>query len=139
VVILGVNKAEAQINPHIPPPPYPKADFATSTLLGNQNWIDSYIRMEAKQYGVNPDIAAFIVKHESQDGRNMSGDSSHSRGYWQISDIYHPEVSTACAMSLECSTDWSLNKILNGKISEWSAWKFRCRLYPYDNPPNCPF
>lgn len=100
--------------------------------------VDRYVRAEAIEYGVNPEIASFIVSHESQDGRNLIGDDGNSRGPWMISRIYHPEVSYACAMDLKCSTEWSLKHILAGYLSEWSTWRFRCKFYPRDNPPNCP-
>lgn len=67
----------------------------------------------------------------------MRGDDGQSRGYWMISDVYHPEVSTACADDLACSTDWSLQWIAAGHIDQWSTWKYRCTWYPKENPPDC--
>jgi hypothetical protein len=96
-----------------------------------------YVRQQAFLKGVNPEIALFIVAPESQDGVNIHGDDGNSRGVWMISDIYHPEVSDQCAYDLTCSTAWSLNWILAGHISQWSTWRLRCKLYPYDDPPNC--
>lgn len=93
------------------------------------------MQLEAQIYGVNPIDALWIVSHESQDGRNMRGDDGQSRGFWMISDVWHPEVSTACADDLQCSTDWSLKRIRAGYINEWSTWKFRFKWYAKENPP----
>jgi hypothetical protein len=92
--------------------------------------VAAYVRQEAVAYGVNPTDALWIVSHESQDGQNMRGDDGQSRGYWMISDIWHPEVSTACADDLPCSTAWSLKWIFAGNISQWSTWACRYALYP---------
>ena len=97
--------------------------------------VAAYVRQEAIAYGVNPTDALWIVSHESQDGQRMRGDDGQSRGYWMISEKYHPEVSTACADDLQCSTAWSLKWILAGHISQWSTWRLRFKLYPNENPP----
>jgi hypothetical protein len=109
---------------------------ASSTPEPSPAEVDAYVRAQAVLLGVNPNIASFIVSHESQDGQNMSGDDGQSRGYWMISRIYHPEVSDACADDLACSTIWSLRWILAGHINEWSTWRFRCEWY--QGAPNCP-
>jgi hypothetical protein len=101
----------------------------------NSSTVAAYVRQEALAYGVNPVDALWIVSHESQDGQNMRGDDGQSRGYWMISDVYHPEVSTACVDNLQCSTDWSLNWIKAGHIDQWSTWKYRFEWYPAQNPP----
>ena len=97
--------------------------------------VAAYVQQEAIAYGVNPTDALWIVSHESQDGQNMCGDDGQSRGYWMISDVYHPEVSTECADNLQCSTAWSLKWILAGHINQWSTWRFRFKWYPDQNPP----
>jgi hypothetical protein len=96
--------------------------------------VKSYVLAQAKLYGVNPVKADWIVKKESQYGLRMRGDDGNSRGYWQISSIYHPEVSTACADDLKCSTAWSLKRIAAGYINEWSTIK-KCQKWYSD----CPF
>ena len=98
------------------------------------SYVNAYVEAQAKAVGINPVDAVWIVGHESQDGRNMTGDDGQSRGYWMISKIYHPEVSDACAYDLACSTSWSLHWILAGHISEWSTYRF-CKLWY----PDCPF
>jgi hypothetical protein len=119
-VIPPANASTGQIQPAIA--------LSTTTVV-------EYVRQEAIAYGVNPTDALWIVGHESQFGENMRGDDGQSRGYWMISDVYHPEVSTACADDLQCSTDWSLNWIKAGHIDQWSTWRFRFQWYSNQNPP----
>ena len=117
------------------PAPTSSIAFATSTLLASPAWVDAYVREQAAEAGVNPEIAGWIVAHESQDGQNLTGDDGNSRGYWQISRIYHPEVTDECAYDLACSTSWSLKRISQGKATEWTTYKF-CRKW---FTATCPF
>jgi hypothetical protein len=130
-VLITPARAEMASTASIP------AQISTYTATSTPQSVISYVRQQALLKGINPQIALFIVAHESQDGVNMHGDDGTSRGFWMISKIYHPEVSDQCAYDLTCSTAWSLNWILAGHINQWSTWRERCKLYPYDNPPNC--
>lgn len=112
----------------------PKVLCNANLGANSPTFVAEYIRCEAQVYGVDVQKAIWIVGHESQFGANMRGDDGNSRGYWMINKIYHPEVSDQCADDLACSTHWSLNQILNGKISEWSTWKY-CKAWYKD----CPF
>ena len=98
--------------------------------------VRDYVRRAAQRMGVNPNHADWIVAHESRYGMHMRGDRGKSRGYWMISSLYHPEVTTLCADDLECSTQWALERIRAGFVNEWSAWRLRCQLYA--NAPECP-
>ena len=104
--------------------------------LANTPTVRDYVRRAAERSGVNPNRADWIVAHESHYGSSMRGDHGQSRGYWMISSIYHPEVSTMCADDLECSTQWALGRIRAGFVNEWSSWRFRCQSYA--NSPECP-
>jgi hypothetical protein len=86
--------------------------------------------------GVDPAHADWILGHESHYGKEMRGDRGLSRGYWMISAIYHPEVSTACGDDLQCSTEWSLKRMHAGFINEWATWRFRCQWC--QDAPECP-
>jgi hypothetical protein len=88
-----------------------------------------YVTIAAISYGVSPLVADFIIQHESQWDPGRVGDDGNSRGLWQISSIYHSEVSNACAYSVVCSTNWALNWIAKGNINQWSTWRFRCKWY----------
>jgi hypothetical protein len=100
----------------------------------NAQEVKAYVRTEAVEHGVNPTLALWIVKHESQFNPRAKGDGEASRGLWQISKIYHPEVSDAMAFNVRSSTEWSLERIRAGKANEWSTYRFCRTLYE-----DCPF
>jgi hypothetical protein len=93
-----------------------------------------YVQTEAVEHGVSPKLALWIVKHESQFNPHARGDGEASRGLWQISKIYHPEVTDAMAFNVASSTQWSLERIRSGKANEWSTYRFCRTLYT-----DCPF
>jgi hypothetical protein len=95
--------------------------------------IRAYIQAVAKANGVSPEVAEWIVSHESQHHPDALGDGGDSRGLWQINKVWHPEVSDACAYSVKCSTNWSVKRIHAGYVDEWSTWKY-CR----ERFDNCP-
>jgi len=95
--------------------------------------VKAYVRTEAVEYGVNPNLALWIVKHESSFNPRAKGDGEASRGLWQISKVYHPEVSDVAAFSVTSSTEWSLERIREGKVSEWSTYR-NCRTLYKDCP-----
>jgi hypothetical protein len=96
--------------------------------------VKAYVQTQAMENGVNPKLALWIVKHESQFNPHAKGDGEASRGLWQISRIYHPEVSDAVAFNVASSTEWSLERIRSGKVNEWSTYRFCRTLYE-----DCPF
>jgi hypothetical protein len=100
----------------------------------NAQAVKAYVQTQALEYGVNPKLALWIVKHESQFNPRAKGDGETSRGLWQISKIYHPEVSNAVAFNVASSTEWSLERIRSGKVNEWSTYRFCRTLYE-----DCPF
>jgi hypothetical protein len=96
--------------------------------------VKAYVQSQATEYGVNPKLALWIVKHESEFNPRAKGDGEASRGLWQISKIYHPEVSDAMAFNVASSTEWSLERIRSGKVNEWSTYRYCRTLYE-----DCPF
>ena len=96
--------------------------------------VQAYVQAQAREYGVNPNLAVWIVKHESQFNPRAKGDGEASRGLWQISKIYHPEVPDAVAFNVKSSTAWSLERIAAGKVNEWSTYRFCKTLYS-----DCPY
>jgi len=107
-----------------------QASYTTSTA----QQLKAYIQRQALEHGVSPRLALWIVKHESQFNPRAKGDGEASRGLWQISKIYHPEVSDAMAFNVRSSTQWSLERIRSGKANEWSTYRFCRTLYE-----DCPF
>jgi hypothetical protein len=96
--------------------------------------VKAFVQTKALEYGVNPKLALWIVKHESQFDPRAKGDGEASRGLWQISKIYHPEVSDAVAFNVTSSTKWSLKRIRSGKANEWSTYRLCRTLYE-----DCPY
>lgn len=96
--------------------------------------VKAYVRTEAANHGVDPQLALWIVRHESSFNPRARGDGDASRGLWQISKIYHPEVTDDQAFSVRSSTEWSLERIRDGKVSEWSSYRNCRELYA-----NCPY
>src|SRR5262249_18699541 len=96
--------------------------------------IRAYVEAQAVQHGVSPALAVWIVKHQSSFNPRARGDGEASRGLWQISRIYHPEVTDATAFSVTSSTAWSLERIREGKADEWSTYHYCKALYK-----DCPF
>lgn len=91
--------------------------------------IRNYIIEQSKIYGVDETQALFIVEHESKFNPQAIGDDGQSIGLWQISKKWHPEVGEKCSTDFRCSTLWSIKRIKQGYINEWSAWRLRCKLY----------
>lgn len=91
--------------------------------------VKAYLRAQAMEQGVDPNLALWIVKHESSFDPRAKGDGEASRGLWQISRIYHPEVTDAEAYSVASSTEWSLGRIRSGKVNEWSSYRNCMALY----------
>jgi hypothetical protein len=117
---------------------YLPAATASPSRLPNERptalQVKAYVRTEAVDHGVDPMLALWIVKHESHFNPRAKGDGEASRGLWQISKIYHPEVTDAMAFNVRSSTEWSLERIRAGKANEWSTFRFCRTLYE-----DCPF
>ena len=90
--------------------------------------VRAYIREKAKEAGVNPVIADFIVRKESG-YTNATGDSGKSVGPWQIHLGHDPTVTEKCARDLACSTAWSLARIKEGRANLWTTWKYRHKWF----------
>ena len=112
----------------------PANPLKLQSVRPNPQEVKAYVQTEAVEHGINPKLALWIVKHESQFNPYAKGDGEASRGLWQISRIYHPEVSDAVAFNVASSTEWSLERIRSGKVNEWSTYRF-CRILYED----CPF
>lgn len=72
-------------------------------------WIDYLVRLATCESKLDP---------------NALGDSGQSRGLFQISRIYHPEVTDECAFDTECSTAWTMHRIENGYQHEWTCDRY---------------
>jgi hypothetical protein len=117
-----------------PPIPSSSARLKMTSDPQERLRVRAYVERAARTRGVNPQVADWIVTHESQHHPEATGDGGQSRGLWQINKAWHPEVSDACAYDIACSTDWSLERIRAGHIVEWSTWKY-CK----ERFEDCPF
>jgi hypothetical protein len=129
VTIYKSYRAQLASQPRIPGDPQ---KLQSDQLTAQE--VKDYVQTQAAEYGVNPKLALWIVKHESEFNPRARGDGEASRGLWQISKIYHPEVSDATAFNVASSTEWSLERIRSGKVNEWSTYRFCKTLYE-----DCPF
>lgn len=109
-----------------------------------KNEVRAYVEKTAKEYGVNPTKALWIIDHESQDcwqqgrynpaleGKEPNG--SISFGCWQFNNR-NSNFDIECATDLPCSTEMAMRWILAGKINKWTTYSERFLLYPNQNPP----
>ena len=70
-----------------------------------------------------------MVMTESEARATAIGDSGYARGWFQINRWYNPDVDVACAEDLECSANWTLDRLLKkgyGKSVGWSKWAIWC-------------
>lgn len=95
--------------------------------------IRGFIREQAIKYGVDPELADWIVKKESNYSPLAVGDDGNSRGLWMISSIYNPQVSDRCAFDIKCSTDWAIKELVAGNKNKWSVVKY-CKEWYLDCP-----
>lgn len=108
-------------------------EAATRQITASTSVLQAYIRSEAAQYGVNPNLASCLVTHESQwnptkDGKDTG--NTLSRGLWQFNSYYHPEVSNTCAHNPTCATPIALKLIASGHVGQWSTYNEYCSSTP---------
>jgi hypothetical protein len=112
---------------------FPGGPVHFPTAVPTVREVKTYVQSRAAQRGVDPQLALWIVKHESSFNPRARGDGEASRGLWQISKIYHPEVTDAEAFDVRSSTEWSLGRIRSGNVNEWSSYR-NCRSLYEDCP-----
>ena len=120
--ISPINTVYAQTPQITTPPPNPP-------LESNVVQLKAYVDSQAKAYGVNPEVASFIVQHESQWNPSQVGDSGTSFGLWQIHLPSHPNITKGQALDYRWSTQWAMKQILAGNINMWSSVKFCHKWY----------
>jgi len=67
------------------------------------------------------DYLVRLAKCESKLDPNAIGDSGHSRGLYQIHNLYHPSVSDEEAFDIEWSTKWTMDMINDGYQHYWTC------------------
>jgi hypothetical protein len=97
---------------------------------------EKYVAHHAERLGLSGEMVVCIATYESRFRANAIGDrhltcpitgqKQRSRGIFQISDCFHPEVSDEVAFSIPDSTEWALKRIKQGYGDEWSTFE-RCK------------
>lgn len=127
IVYQVVNDVIRAKNATIPPIQAIKPAFLSKTEISD------YISKIAEENGVNPQVAVWIAKKESNFNQYATGDNSESAGIWQIHMESHPELTSTFAFDIVSSTLWSINQMKMGNYNIWSVYKF-CRLWYSDCP-----
>lgn len=98
--------------------------------------IEGYIRYK---FGPDADNALLVLKGNGpgscaenrnldpkQDNDNRTwGGVGKDVGYWQINNVYHPNVTEWCARDVKCSTDVAYKLFTaRGNFSAWTCGKF---------------
>ena len=103
-----------------------------------ESGLEAYIRLEAKNYGVSEDLATYIVFNESRYNPRAVGDThlicpftgekQRSRGLWQWSDCFNPQVSDEQAFNFITSTELAMKELAKGEERCKQLWT-TCRKY----------
>lgn len=121
LTLLSFKTRVIAVTPQAQPIPSAGQILATSTID-----IPAMVYEQSVAFGINPKFSSCIVSHESQWDPTMPGDDGNSRGLWQISRVWHPEVSDSVAYNAVSSTLWSLNWIKEGHAGQWSTYWLYC-------------
>lgn len=128
-LLVTIKPREIAITPVVQPTQPVGQILATSTINLPAN-LPALVRGYSIQFGINPVYSSCIVSHESQWDPTKPGDDGNSRGLWQISKIWHPEVSDSEANNPVSSTLWSLAWIKSGHAEQWSTYWEYCSSTP---------
>ena len=74
--------------------------FDDADYLLDLAWCESRHKPDVLQYTLNSPVSA-------------------DRGLFQINDYWHREVTTKCALNIDCATRWTINQLKKGKHHEW--------------------
>lgn len=84
-----------------------------------------WVKQEIEKAGLNWEEANAIIECESNwnvNAHQVNWDSKKGvdRGLWQISSLYHKEVTNQCAYDFRCSTKEAIR--INKEWGGWGAW-----------------
>ena len=97
----------------------PKGDLGFDSVMQNE------VMTLIKESGLNMYEAYAIIQCESSwdpdaHGVNWNNKAGVDRGLFQISSLYHPEVSNACAYDPICNTKEAIR--IHNEWNGWGAW-----------------
>lgn len=103
--------------------------------------VKDMVEYYAGQYGVDTNLAFYIVEHESGYDKTVVGDMNikcpvgpykgkpvMARGIWQITRCYFPEITDEQAFDPDWSTQFAMEKLSQGKETCKMLWT-TCRWY----------
>lgn len=105
--------------------PKPAVIAKSALLTPSQEEVADQIRAIAKEMNYQaPEWLVRLARCESGLRPNANGDGHYnSRGLFQISKFYHPTVTDEQAYSVDFSTRWTINKLMNGGSGLWTCTK----------------
>lgn len=79
-----------------------------------------------KDAGLDVKLADKIIQHESwwrEDNSHNNKDGTVDRGLWMINNVYHSEVTDACAYDYYCATFQAIRIWKSRGPQEWVAYR----------------
>jgi hypothetical protein len=86
--------------------------------------VEDQIRIIAQQNGFKyTEYLVRLANCESKMNQYAIGNNGNSvdRGLFQINSYWHKEVSSECAFSIRCATEWTINMINKGQQNQWTC------------------
>jgi hypothetical protein len=102
---------------------YAQPSAPSVTVAANRQGVEGQIRQIAEEWDFPyQDYLVRLAKCESGLNPKALGDGMFkSRGIFQISKFYHPNISDECAYDVECATKFTIEKINAGQQGLWSC------------------
>lgn len=121
--IIGINKVVEFVKD--PVPQFEIAAVGVPEAKAKEPTMKEWILNQVALAGLNVDIADKIIECESNwkpdaHAVNWNNKKGVDRGLWQISSLFHKEVSNKCAYDYKCATKEAI-RIYKGR-GNWSAW-----------------
>ena len=117
----------AVITPPIPETPLVSDKVEKSHSVYPVAEIKAYIRQQAERYGVDPDLALLIAKHESNFDQYAANKKSSAKGIYQFLDssfmILCNNVVPEDVWDYKINVRCALRVISEGGLSHWTADK----------------
>jgi len=117
--------------------------IATSSAMSHAD-IKDYLVEQSIQQGVSPELVLYMAENESHFRLQAIGDMDitcphtgkpvRSRGIFQISECWYPEITDQEAFSLASSTAFALSHIKKSKqwcMSQWTTCRAYFKSYPH--------
>lgn len=84
---------------------------------------EAIIRRIAEKKGISGDLMVALAQCESNGNAGAIGDNGNSRGLYQIHRVYWPEITDAEAFDPAWATEWTVQRVQEGRGYLWSCWE----------------